>query len=89
MFHGNVRLTGNRLMGAVFALDDQGQAIAHFDPTALQVTLDGQPLRATWLGERPKISLIVAFLLSPSASDTVRRALAQAVKDRLAGLDLR
>ena len=35
------------------------------------------------------MAMLVGFLLSPSASEPVRRALAQAVKERLAGLELR
>jgi hypothetical protein len=90
-FHGDVvpAPDGRTVSGAVFALDERGQAIVNFDPNALQATLDDRPASLTWAPERPRITLLVGFLLNPSASEPVRRALAQAVKERLAGLDLR
>jgi hypothetical protein len=90
-FHGDVAPgPGNgNVSGAVFGLDERGQAIVNLDPRVLQATLDDQPVGLTWAPERPRLTLLVGFLLSPSASEPVRRALAQAVKERLAGLDLR
>jgi hypothetical protein len=90
-FHGDVAPApeSGTVSGAVFALDERGQAIVNLDPHALQATLDDRPASLTWAPERPRITLLVGFLLNPSASEPVRRALAQAVKERLAGLDLR
>ena len=80
---------GGASSGAVFALDERGQAIPNLDPRPLQATLDERPVPVTWAPQRPRMAILVGFLLSPSASEPVRRALALAVKERLAGLDLR
>ncbi|HEX2324372.1 MAG TPA: hypothetical protein VHQ00_03175 [Chloroflexota bacterium] len=89
-FHGDVAAApGGAPSGAVFALDERGQAIPNLDPRPLQATLDERPVTLTWAPQRPRMAILVGFLLSPSASEPVRRALAQAVKERLAGLDLR